>query len=485
MGFQSAPFFLLLAVTIVLYFAVPARFQNYILLAACWVFYSYTSFKHLLLLIVLSLIIYAASHFMERLDSKGKRQWLLTACLLILFGNLVLFKYYEPLRSSWLPLSSLPSFGHHAPPLGVSFYTFMLAGFIIDVYRKKQKAEKSFLRFSLFSCFFPIIASGPIERGSSLMGQFSVPHRFQYDTFSCGASRMLWGFFKKFVLAEMIGVTVNRVFTNLAAYTGPYLLLASLMYSYQLYCDFSGYSDIAIGTARLLGFDVRENFARPFAARTFKELWRRWHISLTSWFRDYLYFPLGGSRKGSLRTYLNIMIVFLASGIWHGSAMNYAIWGLMNGVFMVISRFADRYRKNTPENGHSALYRTVSAAVRIAAVYLMFTACIVFFRAATASDAMYVFGNLFTGWKQALLNPSGTISVLKTMNIGRVSLLVMTAGAALVELVEWRAERAHVETGHWLHTRKPVMRVLIYYVLLLGLAVFGAMGTSSFIYFDF
>ncbi len=485
MGFQSAPFFLLLAATIVLYFTVPVKFQNYVLLAVCWIFYSYTSFKNLLLLIALTLLVYGASHWLTHLRSKGARRCLLTISLLLLFSNLVFFKYYEPLRTSCQPLSALPSWGRLAAPLGVSFYTFMLAGFLIDVSRQKQKPERNFVRFSLFSSFFPIISSGPIERGRTLLPQFEAPHRFEYETFCCGASRMLWGFFKKFVLAEMISISVSRVFSNLSVYQGPFLLLAALMYSYQLYCDFSGYSDIAIGTARLLGFTVCENFARPFAARSFQELWRRWHISLTSWFRDYLYFPLGGSRKGTLRTYVNIMIVFLASGIWHGAALNFAIWGAMNGVFMVLSRAAQKRRRENPPKEGSKMRRTLSALVRIAAVYLMFTACIVFFRAQTTQDALYVYANLFTGWKQALLDPSGTIALLKTMNIGRVSLLVMAGGAALVEWGEWRAEKAHMETGEWVRMHKPAVRIALYYVLLLALAFFGALGTSNFIYFDF
>ncbi len=485
MGFQSAPFFLLLAATIILYFTVPVKLQNYILLAGCWIFYSYTSFKNLVLLLVLTLLIYAAAHGMARLKSGAARRGLLTVSLIGLFSVLVFFKYYTPLRTSCGLFSALPSLGRIVPPLGVSFYTFMLAGYLIDVYRGKQTPERSFVRFSLFSSFFPIVASGPIERGRTLLAQFEAPHRFEYETFCCGASRMLWGFFKKFVLAEMIAISVSRVFTNLSIYHGPFLLLAALMYSYQLYCDFSGYSDIAIGTARLMGFTIRENFARPFAARSFQELWRRWHISLTSWFRDYLYFPLGGSRKGTFRTGVNILIVFLASGIWHGAALNFAIWGAMNGVFMLISRTLQRRGRTRQLRHDTKVRRTLSALVRIAAVYLMFTACIVFFRAATTQDALYVYSNLFTGWRQAVLDPSGTIVLLKSMNIGRVSLLVMAGGAALVEWGEWRAQKAQLETGEWIRSHKPAVRIALYYVLLLALAFFGALGTSNFIYFDF
>jgi len=295
---------------------------------------------------------------------------------------------------------------------------------------------------------------------------------------------MLWGFFKKFVLADTIGVTVGRVFADLSAFPGPYLLLAALLYSYELYCDFSGYSDIAIGAARMFGFSVRENFARPFATRSFGELWRRWHISLTSWLREYLYFPLGGSRRGAARTYINMLIIFLVSGIWHGAGASFAVWGLLNGCLMAFGRWSapkrEAWAKKNPLTRCPALY----AAGQTMYVYLLFTACIVFFRAPTLADAATLYARLFTGWG-VLLHPAGVMETLRSINIGRVSGMLILGGAALIEWVEWRAACRKISVGAWMRTLGKGKRIALYYALALLVLVFGALGSSSFIYFAF
>ena len=333
MSFQSARFFVFLIVCLFLYYAVPKRWKNLFLLLASWFFYSCAGTAYFVLLVVVSAISYVVADVIGRAKTKAVQTTMLVLGLVMLLGNLCFFKYYDwfvrqlaiaasNLGSAYIP----PDYGL-AVPLGISFYTFVLSGYLIDVYQRKREPERNFVKLALFASFFPLVSSGPVERSTGLLPQFDRPAPFQYDAFCQGASRILWGFFKKFVVADTLAVVVNRVFLDVTVHTGPYLLLAALFYSYQLYCDFSGYSDIAIGMARLFGFDVIENFRRPFAARSFSDLWRRWHISLTSWFRQYLYFPLGGSRKGTIRTYLNILLIFLVSGIWHGTGLNFAIWG--------------------------------------------------------------------------------------------------------------------------------------------------------------
>lgn len=491
MSFQSAQFFFFLFVTLILYYAVPARAKIPVLLAASWIFYACAGTGYLVLLCAASLLAFFLGHALGRARAPGARRAILAAGLVLLLGNLCFFKYYDLFGKQLAIAASNLNWGYIPPdtglaaPLGVSFYTFALSGYLIDIYRRKYEPERNFVHLALLAGFFPIVSSGPIERGGHLLAQLRAPHPFEYETFCRGASRMLWGFFKKFVVANTIAGMVDKVFADLTAFSGPYLFLAALLYSYQLYCDFSGYSDIAIGTARLLGLEVLENFERPFAARSFNDLWRRWHISLTSWFREYLYFPLGGSRRGTARTYLNILIIFLVSGIWHGTGLTFAVWGLLNGVYMVIGRASSGVRARLAARNPLYRNRFVKAVIQIALVYLLFTSCIVFFRAQTMSDAMYVYAHLLTGWVEALLHPGTVIATLKTMGIGRVTGLLLLTSITFTEWVEWRAARAGARTGQWLRAQKPVRRIALYYVMLAFLALFGVLGSSSFIYFAF
>lgn len=483
MSFQSASFFILLSVTLAAYFYAPlyakkvffcspACARNIVLLAASLVFYSFSGVYTLPLLGAAALLAFLAGLALERTGNSSVRRAVLAAALCALFGSLCFYKYGGLMGI------------RRAMPLGISFYTFALAGYLIDLYRKKYAAERNFLRFMVFACFFPLVSSGPIERGNGLLVQLIAPPTPHYETFCAGASRMLWGFFKKFVVADTIGVTVGRVFAEPGSFAGPYLLLAALLYSYELYCDFSGYSDIAVGAARLFGFSVRENFMRPFAARSFRDLWRRWHMSLTSWLREYLYFPLGGSRRGTVRTYINILIIFLVSGIWHGAGASFAVWGLLNGAFMVIGRAGAGLRARWSAKNPLTRYKGLYAAGQMGLVYLLFTACVVFFRAPTLADAGLFYRNLGTGWG-ALLNPAGVADTLRSINIGRVSGLLMLGGAALIETGEWRAAQKGVSTGVWMRTFSKGKRMALYYALALLILVFGALGSSSFIYFAF
>ncbi|MEG2672434.1 MAG: MBOAT family O-acyltransferase [Ruthenibacterium sp.] len=491
MAFQSVSFFALFFVTLCVYYAVPPRYKNAAILCASVVFYAATGFGYVLMLFAAILLSYFAAHLIASAKTTGKRKAVLTIFLLLFLGNLCFFKYYDAFGKTLMHLCQnvglpvlLPDTGLLAP-LGISFYTFTVLAYLIDIYREKQTPERDFIRYAAFVSFFPLVASGPIERGRNLLPQFAGARPFVYETFCKGASRMLWGFFKKFVVANTIANMVDVVFVDVTKYTGPYLLLAALLYSYQLYCDFSGYSDIAIGAAQMLCMDVMENFTRPFAARSYTDLWRRWHISLTSWFREYLYFPLGGSRKGTLRTVCNILIIFLVSGIWHGTGLTFAVWGLLNGMYMVLGKMTAAPRAKLAQKNPLVRYKTLYATLQIATVYLLFTSCIVFFRAENMTDALYLYTHLFTGWSAALTAPSGVIATLKTMGIGRVTSLLLLVSIGFTELLEWRAALAKQKTGAYLRAQKPAVRMTLYYAMLLMLALFGVLGKSSFIYFQF
>lgn len=490
MSFQSARFFVFLICCVIFYYVLPKRWKNLFLLGASWFFYSFAGTGYLLLLIGATLVSYVLANGMDRVQSRRRRGWLLALSLVLVLGNLCFFKYYNWLAErlyvaaegfGWLFAPPLFAF---AAPLGISFYTFVLAGYLIDVYQGKRAAETNFIRLALFASFFPLISSGPIERSTGLLRQLEHPNAFEYENFRQGASRMLWGFFKKFVVADTLAVVVDRVFLDVTVHTGPYLVLTAMFYSYQLYCDFSGYSDIAIGTAKLFGFDVMENFHRPFAARSFNELWRRWHISLTSWFRQYLYFPLGGSRKGTVRTYLNILAIFLVSGIWHGTGMKFAVWGLLNGIYMVVGRASQNSRSLLAQKNPLYRLKWLKALCQIAIVYLLFTSCIVFFRADNFTQALWFYGRLLTGWGD-LLHPLAVLNGLRNMGVGYATGIPILLGVLMVEWGEWRAEKNNGTVGAWLCRLPFAVRMAVYYFLLLTLAFWGKLGTSSFIYFQF
>ena len=486
MSFSSLGFFVLLLGCAAVYYAVPARRQPAVLLAASLVFYACSSVGYLALLAAAVVFAWAMARAVARAGAgTGGRKGLLAAALVVLAANLCFFKYYDwfgrqlaqfAFRNDWPFIP--PDYGL-AAPLGVSFYTFALMGYLIDVYRGKISPVSTPWNLGLFAAFFPLVSSGPIERAGRLLPQLKAPHAFDYEGFCQGASRMLWGFFKKFVVADTIGITVGRVYGAPADFTGPYLALATLLYAYQLYSDFSGYSDIAIGAARIFGVQAAENFSRPFWAGSYQGLWNRWHNSLTGWFREYLYFPLGGSRKGAARTYLNILIIFLVSGIWHGSTVNFAVWGLLNGVYMALARARGKWRPLPQKRG------TVRYLWGIVCCFVLFASAIVFFRAETLADALTVYTRLTAGWGQALADPAGVVATLKGLNIGRVTGLLILGGTAACEWVEWRAARAGVATGAWMRSLRAPVRLALYYALALAVMMYGQMGQSAFIYFQF
>lgn len=504
MSLQSGYFFIFLAVALAGYYLLAGRSgaaapekgrfaavrQSIFLLAASLFFYACAGAAYLPLLLAAAALAYGAALLLARVERPRVRKGVLAAALALLLANLCFFKYCGPLVARL----ALPQ-GAPAMPLGVSFYTFALSGYLIDQYRRGYPPEKNFVRFALFASFFPVISSGPIERGDGLLPQLAAPHAFDYETFCQGASRVLWGFFKKFVVADTLAVAVDRVFAGPAAYPGPYLCLAVLLYAYQIYCDFSGYSDIAIGLARLFGFSVRENFRRPYAARTLAEFWSRWHISLSSWLQDYVFEPLawsGWTKKLPVvgryfkkpPTYSALVITFLVSGLWHGVGWTYVVWGLVHGVLQVLGKMTKKQRRRIVKR---LKLRTDTAAYRLfqqLLVLAMVCVSYVFFRAPTMGTALYFLKNAFSGWG-ALLSPGAVIATLKAMGIGRVMGLLLLGGVGLTEWVEWRAEHGGLRSDEWMRALDGKKRMALYYALALLVMTFGALGRSSFIYFAF
>ncbi len=490
MDFNSLIFLGFFCGAAVLTYCFPRKLKPLFLLAASYAFYLYKpeNARLVLLLISSTIITYCCGLALGRLKNKWPRLFCLWASLLCCGGFLFFFKYFGFFSDIWKDLVGI--FGGTVTPvkldliapLGLSYFTFQSLGYVIDVYLGHVKPVKNFIHYALFVSFFPCIFTGPIERAEHLIPQFSHPHRFNYSRMAGGAFRMLWGYFKKMVLADTIGEFVYSVYSAPEKSLGPYLVIASLLFSYQIYLDFSGCCDIAIGGARILGFDLLENFERPFASRTYTELWNRWHISLTSWFRDYIFTPLSFFNRGlpgvwgKLQGWFNVFIIFPISGLWHGANWGYVVWGVFNGLFLVIGKATAKKRRKLAKKNPLYRWKWLQNFIQRSWVYFLFTFCIVFFAAALyGSSASDVFSGMFTGW--AGFSWAGLLAGIASRGLSLGAIGLLAAGCTLVELIEWRGPVAV-----WIRKRSFGVRWLLYYLLALAILFFGVFGKSAFIY---
>ncbi len=486
MDFNTLIFLGFLAAVTALYYLVPKGAKPYFLLAASYVFYLYKpeNAALILLLIAATAVTWAGALAIEKLENIWARRSFLILSLVVCLGSLFFYKYAAFFIQSIFDIGRI--FGAAgkitvldlAAPLGLSYFTFQSLSYVVDVYRGKTQAEKNPLMYALFVSFFPCIFTGPIERKGHLMPQLKEPRPFDYDRVSGGLFRVLWGYIKKMVIADNIGLFVKAVYSSPAGIKGPTLLAASLLFTYQLYMDFSGSCDIAIGAGRMLGFDLLENFDRPFAAKNYSEFWNRWHKTLSNWFRDYLYIPMGGSRCCAARHILNLILTFLASGLWHGASWGYAIWGALNGLILVIGKYTASIRTKCAQR--NPLYRNqrFKNFWQELCVYLLFTATLVFFAADLyGGSAADIYGGLLHGWGTLFTDFDGLASSFCALGLtGRV-LAFLIPTAAVVELVE-----AHGAVALWIRQRPAAVRWILYYSLCLLMLFFGAFGQSVFIY---
>ena len=473
MNFVSLSFLLFLFVAAVCYYVMPKITRPFWMLACSYTFYLYDpeNAPFVALLLGMTAATYLLGLLIQICPVKPVRIAAVAAAVLgcssVLGWGLYLHTAIKPTALAGLMV-----------PLGSSYFTFAALGYIIDVYRGKTRAERNPLYYALFVSFFPCIVTGPIERAGNLLPQFKRKVTFDYNRVSGGMFRILWGCFKKLVIADTIGGIVGTVFGKPAQYSGPILLIACLLFTYQLYCDFSAASDIAIGAAAVFGIEVMENFTRPLAASSYTGLWRRWHISLSSWFRDYLYFPLGGSRKGKLRAHVNQVIVFSVSGLWHGLTPGYLIWGLLNGVFLAVGKETSAVRGRIA--ARNPLYRlsALKSVIQAVIVYLLFTATLVFFRAASLSDAAVIYGGLWQGWDVVFSQSSRFLSSLSAVGWKDAVPWIILGGAFGVELLEfWR-----IPVNQLIRRIPFFVRWPLYYALIILIGFYGQFGSSGFIY---
>ncbi len=346
MLFNSIDFLLYFVVVVTTYFLLPHRYRNIWLLAASCFFYMMFKVEYILILAGTIIVDYYAALWMDKTEGKSRKAWLVVS-LIANIGVLVIFKYadffkliYAETRMLFQPDFEYYNFWKILLPMGLSFHTFQAMSYTIEVYRKHQKPESDFIRYALYVMFFPQLVAGPIERPQNILHQFYQKMAVNYDRIRSGLALMAWGMFQKVVIADRLVSMVDTVFQNPTSSSGVAFWVATFFFSFQIYCDFAGYSNIAIGSAKVMGYDLMKNFDRPYSATSISEFWRRWHISLSTWFRDYLYIPLGGNRVGTLRKYLNLFLVFFISGLWHGANWNFLIWGALHGMYNIFGQWS-------------------------------------------------------------------------------------------------------------------------------------------------
>ncbi len=485
MTFNSWEFLLFFPVVALLYFLLPKRCRMPLLLLASYYFYMFYQAELVLLILASTSVSYLASLMIERTERRGVRRIWLVLSLTVSLGILFFFKYFAFLFESVVSLGEL--FGIEAPrlvlelvlPVGISFYTFQTLSYVIDVYRGSIRAERNFLYYALFVSFFPQLVAGPIERPENLLPQLRRENKFEWDNLVRGGQYMLLGFFKKICVADAISVYVDAVYNNPEEASSLGIIIATLLFAVQIYCDFSGYTDIATGCARIMGIRLMKNFDHPYSAVSVKDFWDRWHISLSGWFRDYLYIPLGGNRRGRVRRYFNVFLVFLLSGLWHGANFTYVIWGALHGVFRTVGDLTRAPRARLlARTGHSESDRAV-VFVRRVITFALVTFAWIFFRAGSLSDAGVLLSALVT-------NHVGLGTALSELGLGAGELALAAVSIfALIILDRTVVYGAEGEDGGDVLTRggSPVIFALAVFAVWLLLLSRGQ--ESSFIYFQF
>lgn len=467
MLFNSLHFLLFFPITCIIYYLLPTvRMRNLFLLAASYYFYMNWNASYALLLLTSTFITYEAAIRIGKAPSTKQKRAYLIVSLIINLSILFFFKYYNfaistineilfPLNDEYL----LPHL-HLLLPVGISFYIFQALGYSIDVYRGHAKSERDFLTYALFVSFFPQLVAGPIERSTNLLPQFKEKHKFSYNLAMEGIRLMIWGFFLKLVLADRCSLYVDSIYNNLEEHNGGSYLLAAILFTFQIYGDFSGYSLIAIGAARVMGFHLMDNFRRPYMATSVTEFWHRWHISLSTWFKDYVYIPLGGNRVSQWKNYLNIMVTFTISGIWHGANWTFIAWGALHGLLQCTEKrigWAKREWKGTPRICHMML------------TFSMVCLTWIIFRANNLKEAVSVIQGIFT-------HPGAPyVQMADFIAIGIALFIVACREVA----EEWHTGIRVSDSQSWV-VRHLYITTMIAYIIL-----FGVLNGDQFIYFQF
>ncbi len=487
MLFNTIEFAIFLPIVFFIYwltFNNSLKLQNGFLLVASLVFYAWWDYRFLFLLMFTTVVTYYTGIKMNKVGNFRKRKFWFALSIIINIGFLGIFKYYNFFIDSVAEVLLSLGFTPHLPtlqillPVGISFYTFHGLSYVIDIYNNKINPINDFVEYSVFVSFFPLLVAGPIERATHLLPQIQRPRTFEYNKARDGLRQILWGLFKKIVIADNAAIYANDIFNNYNDYGGSTLLIGAVFFSLQIYCDFSGYSDIALGTARLLGIELLRNFNFPYFSRDIAEFWRRWHISLTTWFRDYLYIPLGGSKAGMLVKIRNTFIIFIVSGFWHGANWTFIIWGLLNAIYFLPLLLLNRNRINTDTVAYGRTLPNFRELLQMATTFLLVTLAWVFFRADSISHAINYFSKMFSA--TLFTSPLNDIWAINT----GYHIVYLSGMVLLLIIMEWaqRNKKYGLEFNDSQIARP--LRWTIYYVLILCCFLMNGVQ-QDFIYFQF
>jgi alginate O-acetyltransferase complex protein AlgI len=494
MLFNSLQFAFFFPIVTLLYFALPHRWRGALLLGASCLFYMAFVPAYIGILAVTIVIDYVAGMRIEATSGARRRLWLILS-IVSTCAVLFVFKYFDFFNDTIALAARAMGMSYAVPtlqlllPVGLSFHTFQSLSYVIEVYERRQPAERDFGVYALYVMFYPQLVAGPIERPQNLLHQFREEHRFEYARVVAGLQLMAWGLVKKIVVADRLAELANRVYDAPRDFTGLPLITGTLAFAFQIYCDFSGYSDIAIGAAQVMGFTLMKNFDRPYTARSISEFWRRWHISLSTWFRDYVYIPMGGNRVARPRWYVNLFVAFLVSGLWHGARWTFVVWGALHGAYLIAGlASADArawLRSAVGLERHPALLRVSQTAVTFALVGVAW----VFFRAASLGDAWYVVTHLASGvgaqLSSILARDPAAMSSLVFLGFER-SRLVLAVAAVIALLIVERVQGATPMPlrGRIAGARAP-LRWAAYACAVLTIMTLGVFQSAKFIYFQF
>ncbi len=485
MLFNSIDFALFLPIVFILYWFIinkNLKLQNTLIVVASYLFYGWWDWRFLILILFSTIVDYFIGQKLKKENNLTKRKIFLWVSLIVNLGFLGVFKYYDFFIDNFITAFSF--FGlklninslHIILPVGISFYTFQTLSYTIDVYKRKLEPANDFIAFAAFVSFFPQLVAGPIERASHLLPQFYSKRYFDYSKAVDGTRQILWGLFKKVVIADNCAELANQIFNNSSEVNGSSLVLGAIFFTFQIYGDFSGYSDIAIGTARLFGFDLKQNFAFPYFSRDIAEFWRRWHISLSTWFRDYLYIPLGGSRVNSLRAIRNTFIIFVVSGFWHGANWTFIFWGILNALYFIPLLITGNNRKNLNVVAQGRIIPSLKEVSQMAFTFGLTVFAWILFRAENIKHAYEIVINIF----------SKTLFIFNGADFSGSSMhpLKMILLLGIFILIEWlgrEGKYAIESTGlKW----KPFFRYAFYFAIIFTLFWFGG-EEQQFIYFQF
>jgi alginate O-acetyltransferase complex protein AlgI len=474
MLFNTFEFLIFFFSVLIVFFSVPQKRRWFILLLASYFFYGYWKPSYLILIAGSTIADYLLSNAIGKSKNDRKRKKLLSTSLILNLSLLFAFKYFDFLADSFNEILTTSDNSYKikllnlALPVGISFYTFQTMSYTIDVYNRKIKPEKHFGIFALFVSFFPQLVAGPIERASNLLPQFKRDTFIDYNRFASGAQLILWGLLKKALIADRVGLIANEIFNNHEDYQGFTLIIGVICFAFQIYCDFSGYSDIAIGTARVFGYDLMKNFKSPYFASSLTDFWRRWHISLSTWFKDYVYIPIGGNKVLKWRWYFNLWITFLISGIWHGANWTFVLWGAIHGFGLVIENILS--------------YKRSDKFLLFKKLWIFSLICLawIFFRANTISDAFIIIGNIlsFDHYNTSQLS----LYIVPTNKNAVFSMDFILAYAGIFTLLF--TEHQLIVKNRWRLIPKNI-KLVLFSVATVAFLLLGVFDINEFIYFQF